>query len=100
MRSAVCVFHCMRVCAYVFHCVYVCFSACVCVFHCVCVCVRARMCFTVCVWCVCVSLCVCERETERWMHTDGSSGNRRGPEASCDDDDELMLNVLRCHLTY
>ena len=45
------------------------------------------VCHTVCVY-MCVRTCLCVHASECVVaHT-------------CDDDDELMLNVLRCHLTY
>ena len=90
----------MCVCACVHARAFVCVCACVC--ECVCVCVRACVC--VCVVVVgglrgCGSLFewMCEQTLESmstWVNTLGS------PWVDDDDDDELMLNVLRCHLTY
>ena len=53
---------------------------------CVCVCVCA---------CVCVCVCVCVRAGSL-----PDTDSHEMPRASNDDDDELMLNVLRCQLTY
>ena len=99
-----CEFHslcaCMRVC--VCACVRACMRVCVCVCVCMCVwCARAyvRACVRVCV-CVCVFVCVCARARVRTCvcaciciyHFTFSVFDRLA------DDDEVMLNVLRCQM--
>ena len=79
---------------------------------CVCVCGHAHvsvfvlvLCLHACVWCRSITICVYEREHERGW--DGNSVFQQHCSSyfpcTCtlpNDDDELMLNVLRCHLTY
>ena len=66
----------------------------------VCVCVRAcvRACVRVCVMCVCVCVCVCILKCK--MYAPRAYLRKGAQRCYYDDDNELMLNVLRCHLTY
>ena len=73
IKVSMCLCVCVQECVSVCICVYVFVCVCLCVFVCACVCVCVCVCACVCV-CKCVYVYVY--------------------------DDELMLNVLRCHLTY
>ena len=99
-----CVYVCVCVCVCV--CVRVCVCVYVCVYVCVCTCVRVCVCVCTCV-CVCVlgrvivvgqKLFLSPRVVEFGVGV--FLGERALVVTMADDDDELMLNVLRCHLTY
>ena len=128
VRACVCVRACARVCVCV--CVCACVRACVRAFVCVraCVCVRVRACVCVCVWLWLLLLLflfvdvllllilmlfyrlhnnvhLCDVARPHTLNVSVLLKEIRCTRAKFysvwgDDDDELMLNVLRCHLTY